>query len=51
MNVSLAIGAIVSRRLATLVELDSVLGTRDMYDLLEVIAVDAYNERMANEDR
>lgn len=39
------IGAVVSTRLATLVELDTVLGIEDCYDLLEVAAVDAYNGR------
>lgn len=34
----------ISARLATLVELDSVLGLKDLHDLLEVVMVDAYNK-------
>jgi len=44
--VSAAIGAVVSSRLATLAELDSVYSVEDMYDLLEVLAVDAYNRAL-----
>jgi len=33
--------------MATLSELDSVLGIEDLYALLEVIAVDAHNEALA----
>ena len=40
----------ISSRLATMAELDSVLGGRDLYKLLEIISVDSYNERLANED-
>jgi len=29
-------------------ELDSVLGIEDLYDLLEIISVDAYNRNIAN---
>jgi len=29
-------------------ELDSVLGIEDLYDLLEIISVDAYNRDIAN---
>ena len=39
------IGAVISTRLATLVELDTVLGIEDAYNLLEIAAVDAYNRR------
>ena len=39
------IGAVISTRLATLVELGTVLGLQDAYDLLEIAAVDAYNNR------
>lgn len=41
------IAAVVSSRLATLHELGTVLGVRDVYDLLEIIAVDAHNDRAA----
>lgn len=40
-----AIATVLSTRLATLVELDTVLGVEDVYDLLEVAAVDAFNRR------
>jgi hypothetical protein len=46
-----SIGAIVSRRLATLHELQTVYGAEDLYDLLEVIAVDAHNERVLSKPR
>lgn len=39
------IGAVVSSRLATLVELDTVLSVEDAYLLLEVVNVDAHNRR------
>lgn len=37
----------ISSRLATLNELQTVLGVEDLYDLLEVIAVDRYNQLLA----
>lgn len=48
MNVPRNIGAVISSRLATMVELDTVLGTEDLHDLLEIAAVDAYNKQLAN---
>lgn len=47
-NVPLAIATVVSARLATLHELRTVYDTQDLYDLLEVITVDAYNRSHAN---
>ena len=47
-NVPRTIGAVVSARLATLVELDTVLGLSDLYDLLEIMSVDGYNQRLLN---
>jgi hypothetical protein len=44
-NVSPAIGAVISSRLATIVELGTVLSTEDVYLLCEIIAVDSYNSR------
>jgi hypothetical protein len=44
-NVSKIIGVIVGRRLATLLELQTVYGIEDAHNLLEVIAIDAANER------
>lgn len=43
------IGTIISRRLATLHEIDTVYGTQDIYDLMEIIAVDNYNDRIIND--
>lgn len=40
------IGTIVSRRLATLHELDTVYGTQDMHDMMEIVAVDNHNARI-----
>lgn len=34
----------ISRKLATLHELETVYGVGDLYDLLEVAIVDAYNQ-------
>jgi hypothetical protein len=42
---------VVSARLATLAELDTALGTEDLYDLLEVIMVDAHNRRIASKEK
>ena len=39
----------MSSRLATLAELDDVYGVEAMYLLLEIAAVDAHNQRVANE--
>lgn len=46
-NVPRVIGAIVSARLATYAELQTVLGAEDAYDLLEVLSVDARNQQIA----
>ena len=44
-NVPRIIGIIVSRRLATLYELQTIYGEEDAHNLLEIIAVDSANER------
>lgn len=44
---SKAIGMVVSRRLATLHELDTVYGIEDMWNLIEVAVVDAHNASLA----
>lgn len=49
MNVPPTIGAVISARLATMAELETVLGMEDVYDLLEIIAVDAHNKRIAQQ--
>lgn len=40
----------MSSRLATLHELDTIYGVEDMYDLIEVIAVDALNREASRAD-
>jgi hypothetical protein len=40
---------VISSKLASKVELDTVLGVQDLYDLLEIISVDAHNQRVMNE--
>jgi hypothetical protein len=45
LNVPPTIGAVISSRLGTLHEMDTVYGVEDVYDLLEVISVDAHNRR------
>jgi hypothetical protein len=42
------IGTVISAGRASLVELDTLLGTEDMYDLLEIISVDMYNQYVVN---
>lgn len=51
MNVPGAIGTVVSKHYATLHELQTVYGSKDLYDLLEVIAVDAHNIRILNKPK
>jgi hypothetical protein len=53
-NVPAMIGAVVSSGRATLHELDTVYGTQDLHDLMEIAAVDAHNRRLLSkkaEDR
>jgi hypothetical protein len=42
------IGTVISKRLATLHELQTVLGSEDLYNLLEIIVVDIHNENVIN---
>lgn len=42
-NVPYGIGAVLSARLASSADLATVLGVRDLYDLLEVLSVDNHN--------
>lgn len=49
-NVPHSIGAVVSSGKASLKDLGAVLGAEDLYDLLEIIAVDAHNQRLAQKD-
>lgn len=48
-NVPASIGAVISSGKASLVELQTVLGVRDLYTLLEIIAVDGHNMRALQE--
>jgi len=43
------IGVIISAKLASLAEIDTVLGLEDVYDLVEIITIDAFNR--ANSQR
>ena len=45
-NVPGHIGAIISNKLATLNELDTIYSTEDVYDMIEIIAVDAFNSKI-----
>jgi len=36
---------VASKGLATLYEMQTVYGLEDVYDLLEIVVVDAYNQR------
>jgi hypothetical protein len=42
---------VVSRRLATLHELQTVYGAEDLHNLLEIIVVDAHNDAVMREQR
>jgi hypothetical protein len=42
------IGTLMSARMATLHELQTVYGAADAYNMLEVLNVDLYNQRVAN---
>jgi hypothetical protein len=45
-NVPRAVALVVAARLASLTELGTTLGAEDLYDLLEIMVVDAHNERL-----
>jgi hypothetical protein len=46
-NVSKVIGTLISKRVATLHELDTVYGVEDAYNLLEVVIVEGHNSMLA----
>lgn len=48
-NISRSVGLVVSTRLATLHELDTVLGIEDLYVLTEIAMIDAHNRRIASQ--
>lgn len=41
----------ISARVASLVELDTVLGVEDLYNLVEILQVDAHNQILATPER
>ncbi|HQT79431.1 MAG TPA: hypothetical protein PLD10_20500 [Rhodopila sp.] len=45
------IGGVVSSRLATLAELDTVYGLEDLYDLAEIALIDALNQGVDDAER
>jgi hypothetical protein len=45
-NLPRTIGAVVSSRMASLIELQTVYGVTDLYRMLEVLTVDAHNRRV-----
>lgn len=47
-NVPKTIGSVLSSGKASMYELGAHLGLEDMWDLLEVISVDAHNQRILN---
>ncbi|QXZ19073.1 transglycosylase [Lelliottia amnigena] len=47
-NVPSTIATIISSKLATLYELDTVYGTEDLWRLLEINTVDNYNQMVIN---
>ena len=47
MNVPQSIGGIISSGRATLLELQTVYGLEDAYDLMEIAQIDAHNESLA----
>lgn len=49
-NVPRIFGTVVSRRFATLHELDTVYGTEDVYDMMEIISVDSHNQSILNQE-
>jgi hypothetical protein len=44
-NVQPRIASAVSRGLATLIELQTIYGAEDLYKLLEIAAIDSYNQQ------
>ena len=48
-NVSQAIGMVVTSRLATAYELQTVFGVEDLQNFLEMLQVNAHNQQIANE--
>lgn len=47
-NMPRTLGTVISAGRATLHELETVYGMEDVYDMLEIIMVDAHNQRILN---
>jgi len=45
-NIPPTIGAVASSRMATLHEMDTVYGIEDVYDMMEILSIDAHNRRI-----
>lgn len=48
-NIPFNIYVLVSKKIATLYELQTVYGVEDLHDLLEVLAVETYNESLKDD--
>ena len=48
MNVPRLIGVVMSSGRASLSELSTIYGVEDVYDILEVLSVDAHNDSVMN---
>lgn len=51
MNIPPVIATLVSRRMATLHELDTVYGVKDAYDMLEIAMIDDHNKALVNQEQ
>lgn len=49
-NVPSSIGTLLSKKMATLHELDTIYGVKDVYDMLEIVIIDSYNNAIANQE-
>lgn len=43
------IATVISARMATLHEVDTVYGLEDVFDMLEIIAIDNHNKNLLNQ--
>lgn len=50
LNLPAVTATLISKRIATLHELDTVYGVRDAYDMLEVVTIDDYNAALVNQN-
>jgi len=49
-NIPQTIGVVVSSKLVTLHELDTIYGVEDLYDLLEILIINAHNEQVMKDN-